>query len=179
MVHFVSFVILRTDRTERPPMLVMECNIDGPATTFFQMLAESRDPDVDHIFECCEEYRKGCHDAKVRFFKDGRKKPQLYHVGAPWRSVASIKDDHAVRRTLERGLRETTSDSLMTDIVVPPVGHHEYWLWEMFEPWAAWLLAFGGTAFAYWLSTMTKDSPLHLPGRAVLALTAFYVALAL
>ena len=183
MVHFASFMILEKEDTGLNPMLVMECNIDGSAKAFFRMLAGSKSPDVDRIFECCGNYPKGDRDATVEFFENCRKKPRLYHVGAPWRSVASIKSDHKLRRRLADRLGATMNGSLMTDIVVPPAGQQEYWTWEILEPWAALLLGFGGPGLAFWFSRMTARSPAFsgwaFSEWAIIGFTAFYAALAL
>jgi len=179
MVHFASFVVLERTTLAGPPLLVMECNIDGSADDFFRALLEKHRFQVDGIFGCCVDYSAAEADAdKLRYWHRYKRQPQLFHVGAPWRSVSAIQEDRSLRKRFDTDLKAAIGGSMMADIAVPPAGQREYWAWERFEPWAAWLLGIGGSAAAWWLYVMTGQSP-SIPGWLKVALTAIYAALGL
>jgi len=176
MVHFASFVILEKETTGRPPMLVMECNIDGSRAKFFDALLTNETLQIDEIYKHCVGYpQRADSRAKLRYFADHARRPQLFHIGAPWRSVPTIKEDRALRRRIEERLERTVDGSLMADLAVAPAGHYEYWTWEQLQPWAAWLLGLGGPALAWWLYSRSASN--GLPRWVMLAIAAFYIAL--
>jgi hypothetical protein len=184
MLHFASFVILEKDRLNdkdgKPAVedskLLFECNIDGSIKRYLDQLVSI--PTIDRIYQHCNCYRvSDSRDEKVRCLSKKVRWPQLYHVGAPYRSAESIKQDRDLRRRLDDGL-----DALMTRALEDPIratatGGHQYWKADIFKPWAAWLIGVAGPALALWLAILTRESA--LPRLIVLLLTLCYVALAL
>lgn len=141
-VHFASFVILPKNTLERPKAkLVLECNIDGPIKPFLRDLVEH---DVRRLFQHCE----GCPERErlYSYLKRHVRRPHLYHIGTPYRSVRSIGDDFDECARLSAQLNPAAAQRLAITVRRPAPGMAEWWRWEVFKPWAAAVLVLVATA---------------------------------
>jgi hypothetical protein len=200
-LHFACFVIFPSDRLvdegcSRPvkSKLVLECNVDGPVAPFLQQLADH--PICDDVFRHCDGYpavnrpaatspsdvplpgSEGAREARIRFLSDHVRRPNLYHIGAPYRSARSIRDDLELRRDLDRTMAATVADSLECHLTAAPSGIREYWWSDVVRPWLAWILGIGGPAAALWVGSLTwQFVPLPSAARVVFLFAYAVVAL--
>lgn len=138
VLHFASFVIF-PDST-----LVFENVVDGKLDRYLDQLIK-RAPDLDAIFEQCEDYpgRAAPDEAKRNYFERRVSRPQLFHVGTPYRTAASIKADRDVRARLDQALDSWNAEgALSSHLGMDAQGTGQYWRWELVKPWLA--CAIGG-----------------------------------
>ena len=163
MLHFACFVVYdraRLDANATRSKLVFECNIDGPIDEYLDALLD--DPLIDTIYNHCDGYPVDGNKAdKLRYLKspDRMRRPQLYHIGAPYRSAASIKRDRELRRRLEQDLDRIMAEAPAMDPEMP-AGVREFWRWDALKPWLAWVAGIGGPALAIWLAILVRGSTL-------------------
>ena len=152
-LHYASFVIFDRSRLETPrSKLVFECNIDGQIAPFLDALLA--DPAIDGIYQWCEGYPlEGEKSAKLAYLMSPEhlRRPQVFHVGAPDRSVKSIKEDRELRRQLDADLDRFMAPSLTDYRGGTLPGMREYGTWDALSPWAAWIVGILGPALSLWL----------------------------
>src|SRR5262249_4619770 len=83
MVHFASLTLFDRDDSARRT-LVFESNIDGRVARYVQQLVSEGGAAIDILFADAPGYRA---DAAVDHLMSTVRRPQLYHVGHPARSV--------------------------------------------------------------------------------------------
>jgi hypothetical protein len=158
-LHFACFVIfdrtrLADENAERVhSKLVLECNIDGSIDEFLPRLADH--PICDDVYRHCVGYAGGSREEKVRFLHCHVKRPNLYHIGAPYRSARGIKADLELRRALDLTLGAAMNPSLINHLNVSPSGIREYWWADLLRPWQVWMIGVGGPAAALWVGMLT------------------------
>ena len=158
-LHFACFVIFNHARLVDEgagsvhSKLVLECNIDGSIEQFLPQLADL--PLCDDVYRHCVGYDGGSRDEKVRFLAGRVKRPNLYHIGAPYRSAHGIKADRELRRALDLTLGAAMNPFLTSHLGVAPSGVREYWLADLLRPWEAWIVGLGGPAAAIWVGLLT------------------------
>jgi hypothetical protein len=173
MLHFGCFVIFDKERLDDLPekngtmsKLVFECNIDGSVATFLDALMEL--PIIEDIYCHCHGYpAAAAKDVKRDFLHDNIRWPQLYHIGAPNRSTRSINQDRELRRALDDRLAEVMTSDLNEQLSKRVIGDRQYWAWDVFRPWFAWMLGLAGPSLALWLVFLTRRLPF---GRVVITL---------
>ena len=140
MLHYASFVVYDAERlATTQSKLVFECSVDGPAGPFLNKLVA--DPNIDGIFSLCEGYVPGSdRNQKLAFLNDRLKRPELFHAGAPRRSVQSIKEDLALRHQLDDHLDRLMAPTLTNYRSGTPPGMREYGLFDAISPWLAWVV---------------------------------------
>jgi hypothetical protein len=145
-LHFASFVIFDAKCLKRPlSKLVLECAIDGPIGPFLR--AVDRHCDLSRVFRHCKDYAQA--ENTLVFLRKHVRKPQLYHVGTPYQSAASILADIRQRRHFDHRLRNAgvpPLDALLRNV---PAGMREYWRLEILEPWLALPIAVAGLWLAW------------------------------
>jgi hypothetical protein len=159
-LHFASFVVFpgaclksAHDARQPPSKLILECSIDGPIRPFLRRLV--RHCQLDVVFEHCKGYDAGSTDATLAYLSRRVRKPQLYHVGTPHLSKASIQADRRTRDGLEARLRAASAGWLNATLSRTTAGQREYWRWEILKPWSAAPMAIVGLLLAWWLYTRT------------------------
>ena len=151
-LHFASFVVFDPDCLHLPlSKLVLECAIDGPIAPFLRDLAQRCD--LSPAFTHCEGYDQAT-DA-LAFLQSHVRKPQLYHVGTPYQSAASILSDIKERDELNHRLRKAGVLSLDGLLDSAPAGMREFWRLEILQPWLALPTAVAGLWLAWliWRNT--------------------------
>jgi hypothetical protein len=140
-LHFASFVIfecpdpLKGVPRFKDPILVFENNIDGAGRmsqkTYLAQLVASG-PGIDDVYEHSVDYpgRAASPESKLQYLLDRVRKPQLYHVGTPYRTVGSIKEDADRRKRWDRKLEDLMRPSLPAQLRKPAAGTEERWIWE-------------------------------------------------
>ena len=139
-VHFASFILFPAKRLGRDrPALVFEINVDdGSAEASVSRIGT--DATIRRIYEHCDE----C--ASDDYLRTHIRRPELFHVGTPYRSAASIKNDRALRKQLDSLLFD--GDGLADSLDRPIGGMLEYWNWELLQPWIALLIGLSVTVTA-------------------------------
>jgi hypothetical protein len=141
-LHFASFIVFPAEKlATAQSRLVFEINVDGSAEEFISKIAS--DPAVAAIYAHCE----GCLSA--RYLQEHIRRPQVFHVGTPYRTAASIKSDKALRDRLDTRL--FALDGLARLLERPAAGVQEYWTWELLKPWIAWALGLFTAPMGWWL----------------------------
>jgi hypothetical protein len=138
-IHFASFVIFEEN------LLVFENVVDGSIDEHLRRLAEVSS--LDEIYRNCEGYNARNESARFAYLKDKLHKPQLYHVGTPYRTATSICDDRDVRGEIDTQLDGFSAAALPRQIAQPAAGMPQYWNWEIAKPWIACV----GAALLLWL----------------------------
>jgi hypothetical protein len=132
-LHFASFVIFDAEALGRSPAkLVFDFTVDDGQAEAFVAECESN-PTIQGIFGHCVD----CQPLTGYLWRRKRR-PQLYHIGTPYRTAASIRADRALRLRLERRL--FASHRLTELLGQRPAGMLEYWNWEVLQPWVALFL---------------------------------------
>jgi hypothetical protein len=160
-IHFASFVIFEKNT------LVFENVVDGSIDEHLRRLAAV--PSLDEIFRNCERYDARNEFERFAYLKGKLHKPQLYHVGTPYRSATSISDDRDVRGEIDDQLDGLSAAALPRQIARPAAGMPQYWNWEIAKPWIAcvgaalllwleiWLLGQVSRSHAWWRSLVVLD----------------------
>jgi hypothetical protein len=106
MVHFASLTLFDQDPAESPA-LALESNIDGSLRKYVSRLVVVGRRGLDALFVCADGYPAPADaDAKVvDYLLRTKKRPQLYHLGHPDRSLDEIRGDHELRRSIVEELR--------------------------------------------------------------------------
>jgi hypothetical protein len=161
-IHFASFVIFEKENT-----LVFENVVDGSIDEQLHRLAAV--PSLDEIYRNCEEYKARTESERFAYLKSKRHKPQLYHIGTPYRSATSIRTDRDVRAQLDKQLDALSAAALPRQIERPAAGMPEYWNWEIAKPWIAcvggplllwlefWLFEHINRSHPWWSSLVILD----------------------
>ncbi len=162
-IHFASIVILpgQADLRSRPK-LVLECNIDGAIGPFLQRLESAG---IARVFQSCVGFTPDCNVAA--YLRRHKRRPHLFHIGTPFRSVTSIRDDARERAHLSKYLNPAMRRVAATTLHRAAPGMSEWWTWEVLKPWAA-ALAFVSILLQAYLATRVQW---HALGR----LDAWYV----
>jgi len=102
MVHFASLTLFDQDPHQTNPVLVFECNIDKPYQAYLDALVEVGRRGLDALYAHCADYPPQGSDTSevVRFLKNLKCRPPLYHIGHPNRSVQEIRGDYELRRSI-------------------------------------------------------------------------------
>jgi len=160
-IHFASFVIFESNT------LVFENVVDGSIDEHLRRLAAV--PSLDEIYSHCESYDARNASERFAYLKGRVHKPQLYHVGTPYRTAASICDDRDIREEIDDHLDRLSGSVLPRQIVRPAAGMPQYWNWEIAKPWSAcvgvalllwleiWLLGQVSRSHAWWRSLVVLD----------------------
>jgi len=160
-IHFASFVIFEKNT------LVFENVIDGAIDEHLRQLAAV--PSLDEIYRNCEDYDARTVAERFAYLKGKLRKPQLYHIGTPYRTATSISDDRDVRGRIDDQLDKLSVAALPRQIVRPAAGMPQYWNWEIAKPWIAcvgaalllwleiWLLGQVSRSHAWWRSLVVLD----------------------
>jgi len=171
-LHFACFVIFNRARLADEgsasvnSKLVLECNVDGSIDEFLPRLADH--PICDDVYGHCVGYAGGSRDERVRFLGCRVRRPNLYHIGAPYRSAPGIKNEQELRRALDLTLGAAMNPSLISHLTVAPSGVREYWWADLLRPWQVWIIGLGGPAAAIWAGALTwQRVPLPALVRAV------------
>lgn len=183
-LHFACFVIFEKARLvdEGQPLdgtkskLVFECNIDGPVDVFLSCVLDH--PIVDGIYRHCEGYpQAGARAAKIAFFSRRIKWPNLYHVGAPYRSARAIKADAELRRILDVRLADAMAPYLASHLARSPSATRALRRVDALRPLFAWIVGVSGPVAAVWLARGAWHLPLARPLRiAILGAYAMFAA---
>lgn len=106
MLHFASLVLFDEDPHQTDPVLVFEVNIDGPLKRFVRKLARVGRRGLDALYTDCDEYPgpAATHKEIVSHLMKWKRRPQLYHIGHPNRSVQEIRGDFELRRSITAAL---------------------------------------------------------------------------
>ena len=135
-LHFASFVIfecpdaLKGVPRFKDPILVFENNIDGAGRmsrkAYLAQLVASGSA-IDDVYEHCVDYpgRGASPERKLQYLLERVHRPQLYHVGTPYRTVGSIKEDADRRRRWDRTLEDVMRPSLPAQLLTPAAGTEE------------------------------------------------------
>jgi hypothetical protein len=155
MVHFASFTLFLFDDAS-PPLLVFESNVDRPFACYVRRLVEVGRKGLDIIYEGSRQgswcYRASEDDAAVeRFFTSLKRRPQLFHIGHPNRSVQEIRGDCELRRSIARELDSNPALLKLSpaDIVrdIRRRAHCPSPSWPLLRPWnETWKQPPGGDA---------------------------------
>jgi hypothetical protein len=142
-VHFASFIVFPAKRFGHDQSsLVFEINVDdGSSEAFVSTI--SGDETIRLIYDHCDDCGSGT------YLEDHIRWPELFHVGTPYRSAASIRHDQVLREKLDVLL--FTRDGLADLLDRPTGGMLQYWNWELFQPWIAWVIGLFVTATAPFL----------------------------
>jgi hypothetical protein len=119
-LHFASFVIFDRDTA---PFLVFENSVDGPIAAYLDELMATSAAGIDAIYQHCADYplTGAPHDRRA-FLACKLRKPQLYHCGTAYRTVASIKADAALHSRVAQRLDALVSGALPMQLeTTPPV----------------------------------------------------------
>jgi hypothetical protein len=183
MVHFASLVIFDKDKLSDKAShfivthskLVFECNIDGSVGRYLEQLIA--DPAIDLIYQHCVGYPLGGgKDAKLRYLRKHVRWPQLFHVGAPYRSAGSIRRDRDLRNVLDRHLDALMVPSLNKRVARSTAGLRERWTWDVSRPWIAVAVGVAGPALSLWLWLLIRR--LNKPWPMAVLLSLILVSLA-
>lgn len=108
-LHFGSLTLV--PREGEDPLLIFECSIDKPFTGFVAKIEETCRVALDCIYEGCKGYPAlngttgdpHLAQARIDYLSSTaiRKRPQLFHIGHPERSVETIAADHRLRQAIE------------------------------------------------------------------------------
>jgi hypothetical protein len=106
MVHFASLTLFPDKAGDRAATLVFENNIDQPDDHYVRELVRVGRAGLDLIYGGCEGYPHSDAPASavIDFLSGFEKRPQLYHIGHPDRTIAEIRGDHELRRSIEHEL---------------------------------------------------------------------------
>jgi hypothetical protein len=123
-LHFASLTIF--DDEEQPdldPLLVFENNIDGTIDDFISLIVKNAVAGLIEIYSCCTDFRVvNRSDDGMRDYLHGHKhRPNLYHIGTPYRLVANV--------LAERKLRELV-DAEANRLLPGSGGRPPSWIWE-------------------------------------------------
>jgi hypothetical protein len=131
-LHFASFVIFSAETLGgSSDKLVFDFTVDDGHAEAFVSECEKH-PTIQRIYGYCVGYQP-----LTGYLWEKKKRPQLYHIGTPYRTAASIRRDRALRLRLERRLFASHE---LTDLLRQrPSGMVEYWNWEVLQPWLALL----------------------------------------
>ena len=147
VLHFASFVIFGEEDPE--PILVFENCVDGSRDDYLHTLA--RGAGIDNIFTHCAGYPDARDEqSRFKYLRCKSKSPQLYHIGAPYRTAASIVSDCAKRESLDGMLGDEAGTLLKRQVACLPAGTRQYWGREISAPWLALLIA----VLAIWLESV-------------------------
>jgi hypothetical protein len=168
-LHFASFVIFECpDALEdvprfKDPILVFENNIDGAGrmsqkTYLAQLIASGSG--IDDVYEHCVDYpgRGASPESKLQYLLKRVRTPQLYHVGTPYRTVRSIKEDADRRRRWDLALEDLMRPWLPAQLLTPAAGTEERWIWERLRQrikWAGFGLIAGLFVRGLWRHTVS------------------------
>jgi hypothetical protein len=169
-LHFACFVIFPADKLKLDhAKLLLECNIDGPVDAFVRQLAGS--PDLARIYRHCEGFEGADPFA---YLSNHVQRPNLCHVGAPYRSVQSIQYDTAVCSNLADDVTHRGTADLAAGVRRSPPGMPEWWRWEVWKPWTAALLLFIAALAAFGVFATKRTA---FTGFDLWLLAGFYLAL--
>jgi hypothetical protein len=110
-LHFSSMVIF--DRPGLDPILVWENNFDGTLDSYTKAQLSIASDGLHRVFQCCRNY-PGAHHLE-EYLKACAVPAELYHIGAPGRTVERIKGEAAVRSALQDRLRGTPANSAVAE----------------------------------------------------------------
>ena len=143
-VHFASFVVFDRDTGGR--ILVFENCIDGSMSRYLDRLAHCAG--IDHIYRHCKDYPPAPDPVARYEYLDGNvRRPHLYHLGTPYRTASSIREDRRVRTRIDQELPAQTTALLARQVARTPQGVKQDRGWEIAMPWLAGLIA----VLAMWL----------------------------
>ncbi len=172
-LHFASFVIFPADRLRDKlddritSLLVFECNIDGPVQPFLNRVAGR--PEIDAIFRHCAGYPAGAGlQPKAEFLRTRVRRPQLYHIGSPYRSARAIKADAALRQRLDAVLAAVMTPMLRGHLLGEPGAVSEDWRSDRLRPWRAWIMGIAGPLLAIWLIAAARAAAISRVERLLL-----------
>jgi hypothetical protein len=107
-VHYLRWTIVdaRTGAAGKPighASLVLSTNFDPPRRRHLDELIRVAGRALDEIYGRCEGYPGRSDTAALRkYFERHRARSAAFYVGHPWRTVQQIRDEKALRDSLER-----------------------------------------------------------------------------
>src|SRR5262245_31572076 len=123
MVHFASLTLF-PEGQDGAATLVFENNVDRPAGAYVKTLVDVGRQGLDRIYAGCDGYPgpEGGPEAIAAFLGRQKKKPQLFHIGHPYRSVQDIRGDFELRRSIKheldshRALRDQSPSDILAQV---------------------------------------------------------------
>lgn len=115
-VHYIRWAVIdaRVAADGRPigtASLVLSTNFDPPRRRHLDELIRVVGPTLDEIYGHCEGYPGRGDPAALRhYFERNARRSAAFYAGHPWRTVQQIRDEKALRDTLE-----SKADDLVAD----------------------------------------------------------------
>jgi hypothetical protein len=142
MLHFASLILFDEGAHADRPILVFESNIDPPYCDYAEEVVRIGRGGVVALFACCDGYPGAANvrdEDLVAHLARLRKRPGLFHIGHPNRSVQEIKGDYELRRSIahaletDPGLRALRPADLRAEVRRRATCPHP--LWPLLRPW--------------------------------------------
>ena len=116
LLHFASLVLHEDE--DFGSRLVFESNFDGPLDGYLDELYERSAEALHRIYGCCVDYSAtsaGDRTQILSYLRAHVLKPNAYHVGNVGRTVQRVREENALRDTLENFLDKLVSGGVSGD----------------------------------------------------------------
>ena len=123
-LHFASLTIFDDEaQPQLDPLLVFENNVDGTIDAFISLIVETALAGLIEIYSCCTDFQVANRSVEgMRRYLHGHKhRPNLYHIGTPYRLVANVLAERKLRELVDQEANRLGPDS---------VGRPPSWIWE-------------------------------------------------